>query len=308
MKKICALLIATLLLASFAACKGGGTKAPPAPEGRTVTDMTGRTVTLPEQVERIVVLTAGDCEILYALGAGDRIVGRGEYCDYPADVLDVPSVQSGYDTNVEQIVALKPDVVVMSTMAQTNEHIESIEKVGIPVVVTEAPNLGGVYEAIALLGQVVGKTSEADALIQSMKDAFAALKAKVPQLDKKPAVYFEVSPLQYGLWAAGSGTFMDELGNMLGAENIFADLTGWVQVSEEQVIQRNPDFIVTTTMSYEGSPDPIEEIKSRAGWENITAVASGRILNADNDEITRPGPRLADAARQLFELLYGGAD
>jgi iron complex transport system substrate-binding protein len=304
MKKICALLFAALLLATFAACKGGG---PKAPEGKTITDMKGRTVALPQQAGRIVVLTAGDCEILYALGAGDKIVGRGAYCDYPAEVLNVPAVESGYETNIEQIVALKPDVVVMSSMAQTDAQIESLENAGIPVVVTEATDLEGVYGAITLLGELAGKAGEAGALVKSMKDAFAALEAKVPALEKKPAVYFEVSPLPYGLWAAGIGTFMDELGNMLGAENIFSDLDGWVQVSEEQVIQRNPDFIVTTTMSYEGFPDPIGEIYGRAGWGGIAAIANGKVLNADNDEITRPGPRLVDAAEQLFELLYGSA-
>jgi len=316
MKKLCALLLAVLAIASFAACKNDGPPSPtptssPAPtsspDGLTVTDMKGREVTLEKPAERIVALTAGDCEILYALGVGDRIVGRGEYCDYPEDVLAVPSVASGYDTNIEQIIALNPDVVVMSTMAQTNEHIESLENAGLAVIVTEAPHLEGVYDAIALLGEVVDKTAEADALITSMKDAFAALSAKVPQLEKTPTIYFEVSPLQYGLWTAGTGTFMHEMGELLGVENIFADLSLWAEVSEEQVIQRNPDFIVTTTMSYEGSPDPVEEIKGRAGWGGITAIVDGNVLNADNDEITRPSPRLVDAAEQLFELLYGGA-
>ena len=98
----------------------------------TVTDMTGREVTLPERADRIVALTASDCEILYAVGAGDTLVGRGEYCDYPEEVLDVPSVQSGYDTNIEQIIALEPQVLLMSTMAQTQEQVDALEEAGIP--------------------------------------------------------------------------------------------------------------------------------------------------------------------------------
>ena len=90
----------------------------------TLTDMTGREITLDAPAERVVALTASDCEILYALGAGDLLVGRGEYCDYPAEVLDVPSVQSGYDTNIEQIIALEPQVLLMSTMAQTDEQVQ----------------------------------------------------------------------------------------------------------------------------------------------------------------------------------------
>ena len=96
-----------------------------ASEAVTLTDMTGREITLDAPAERVVALTASDCEILYALGAGDLLVGRGEYCDYPAEVLDVPSVQSGYDTNIEQIIALEPQVLLMSTMAQTEEQVLS---------------------------------------------------------------------------------------------------------------------------------------------------------------------------------------
>ena len=103
----------------------------------TVADMTGREITLEKPADRIVALTASDCEIIYALGAGDKLVGRGEYCDYPAEVMDVPSVQSGYDTNIEQILALEPQVLVMSTMAQSEEQIQQLENAGVKVVVSD---------------------------------------------------------------------------------------------------------------------------------------------------------------------------
>lgn len=320
MKKTCALILAVLLLATAAAC-GGSKPAPTSPpaspgtstpspdggEGLTITDMKGRTRTLEKPVERIVVLTAADCEILFALGAGDKVVARGEYCDYPAEALELPAVSSGSETNIEQIIALNPDVVIMSTMDQTLDQIESIENAGIPVLTTNAQTIDGVYEAIAMIGQVVGRNQEAENLIQYMKDAFAELVAKVPQAEKKPTIYVEVSPLRYGLWAAGKGTFVNELAEMLGAENIFADIDQWGEVSEEQVIQRDPDFIVTTTMSFEGDTDPIEEILSRPGWSGIKAIANGKVFNADGYEIIRPGPRLVDAARQLYDFLYGDA-
>ena len=93
----------------------------------TVTDMMGREISLPEPATRIVALTAADCEILCALGCEDALVGRGEYCDYPASVLEKPSVQSGYETNLEEIIALQPQVVLMATMAQTPEQVEALE-------------------------------------------------------------------------------------------------------------------------------------------------------------------------------------
>ena len=253
--------------------------------------------------ERVVALTAADCEILYALGAGDLLVGRGEYCDYPAEVLDVPSVQSGYETNIEQIIALEPQVLLMSTMAQTEEQVQQLEAAGIHVVVSDAQDIEGTYTAINMIGTLTGKQAEAASIVESMQKTFDEIKANAG--DGTKTVYFEVSPLQYGLWTAGSGTFMDEIANMLGLTNCFADVTGWGEISEEQVLERNPDYIVTISMYYGEGPTPEEEILSRTGWENVTAVKDGKILNLQNNELSRPGPRLADGAKAMYDFVYG---
>lgn len=268
----------------------------------TLTDMTGREITLDAPAERVVALTAADCEILYALGAGDLLVGRGEYCDYPAEVLDVPSVQSGYETNIEQIIALEPQVLLMSTMAQTEEQVQQLEAAGIHVVVSDAQDIEGTYTAINMIGTLTGKQAEAASIVESMQETFDEIKANAG--DGTKTVYFEVSPLQYGLWTAGSGTFMDEIANMLGLTNCFADVTGWGEISEEQVLERNPDYIVTISMYYGEGPTPEEEILSRTGWENVTAVKDGKILNLQNNELSRPGPRLADGAKAMYDFVY----
>ena len=272
-------------------------------EAVTLTDMTGREITLDAPAERVVALTASDCEILYALGAGDLLVGRGEYCDYPAEVLDVPSVQSGYDTNIEQIIALEPQVLLMSTMAQTEEQVQQLEAAGIHVVVSDAQDIEGTYTAINMIGTLTGKQAEAASIVESMQKTFDEIRANAG--DGTKSVYFEVSPLQYGLWTAGSGTFMDEIANMLGLTNCFADVTGWGEISEEQVLERNPDYIVTISMYYGEGPTPEEEILSRTGWENVTAVKDGKILNLQNNELSRPGPRLADGAKAMYDFVYG---
>ena len=272
----------------------------------TITDMKGREITLEEPAERIVALTASDCEILYAIGAGDTLVGRGKYCDYPAEVLDVPAVESGATTNLEEIIALKPDVLLMSDMAQTEEQIAQLEAAGIQVVVSEATDIEGVYTAIEMIGKLMGKDENAAAVIDNMKTTFADLKAKSTG-DGTQTVYFEVSPLQYGLWTAGANTFMDETATMLGLTNCFPDVDGWGEISEEKLLERNPDFIVTITMYFGEGPTPEEEILSRAGWENVTAVQNKAILNLQNNELSRPAPRLADGAQMLFDFVYGEA-
>jgi len=299
--------VITLLLAGIIACSmmaGISFAQPESSEQIKVTDMTGREIVLDEPAERIVALSAADCEVLYALGAGDLLVGRGEYCEYPAEVLDIPSVQSGYDTNIEEIIALEPQVLLMSTMAQTDEQVEALEAAGIHVVVSDAQDIEGVYESLTIIGELTGHQKEAEEIIKNMKDTFADLAEKAK--DKEAGtVYFEVSPLEYGLWAAGKGTFMNEIAEMVGLKNIFEDVEQWGEVSEEQVIERNPDYIVTITMYFGEGPTPVEEILSRPGWENVTAVKNEAILNLQNNELSRPVPRLTEGAQMLYDLIYG---
>lgn len=277
-----------------------------AEDGVTVTDMKGREITLDAPAARIVALSPSDCEILYALRAEDTLVGRGQYCDYPEAVLEIPAVNSGAETNLEQILALNPQVVVMTAMAQTTEQVEALEKAGVKVVVSDAQDIAGTYEAIALLGKLVGKEAEADALITQMKDAFAAIAEKAENTGK--TVYFEVSPLEYGLWTAGKNTFMDELATICGLENAFADVEGWQGVSQEQVLARDPDYIVTISMYFGEGPTPVEEILGRKGWEGLKAVKNQQVFNADSNAMSRPAPRLVDAAQALFDFVYGAAE
>jgi len=300
-KKLLALLLALAMIFALAGCTSSEPAQPAEPSESeasgsaiTITDMTGREITLDEPATRVVALSAADCEVLYAVGAGDTLVGRGEYCDYPAEVLEVPSVQSGYDTNIEQIIALEPQVLLMSTMAQTEEQIAQMEEAGIKVVVSDAQDIEGVYTAVEMIGKLMGKEKEAEQVIISMQTAFADLSNSTAGRGK--TVYFEVSPLEYGLWTAGSGTFMNEIAEMLGMKNIFDDVQGWAEISEEQVIERNPDYIVTITMYFGEGPTPEEEIMGRTGWENVTAVKNGAILNLVNNELSRPTPRLKDGA------------
>ena len=303
LNKTLAALLAALLLA-LTACAPA---AAPEAAGVTVTDMTGREITLDAPATRVVALSASDCEIIYALGAGELLVGRGEYCDYPAEVLEVPAVQSGAETNIEQIIALEPQVLFMTKMAQTEEQIAALEAAGVHVVVSDAQDIAGVYEAIGMIGTLLGREAEAGTMVADMVAAFDDVAARAAG-DGSETIYFEVSPLQYGLWAAGADTFMDEIAQMLGLTNAFADVSGWAEVSEEQVLSRDPDYIVTISMYYGEGPTPVEEIQGRAGWENVSAVKNGKILNLQNNELSRPSYRLAEGARVLCDFVYGAAD
>ena len=294
-----ALLAAVLLV--FAAC-GESQKEPAAIK---LNDMLDREVQLGAYAKRIVALQPSDCEILYSLGAGDTLVGRGEYCNYPEEILDVPAVHSGGETNIEQIIALNPDVVIMSKMSQTPEQVEAIENAGIPVFVSDAQDIASIYVAIEKLGLIAGKQDEAASVISDMKAAFDDIRVKSQAQSTYKTVYFETSPLEWGLWTAGKDTFMQEICDLLCVKNIFDDVSGWVQVSAEQVIDRNPDYIVTTAMYFGTGLLPDEEIKSREGWQDIAAIKNGKVLGAIGDELTIPSVRLVKGAQTLYDFIHG---
>ena len=273
----------------------------------TVTDMHGREITLAEPATRVVAMQPSDCEILCALGCEEALAGIGAYCDYPASITSLPVVQSGAETNIEEILALNPQVVFMNDMGQSEEQVRQLEENGVQVVVSKAADIEGVYYAIRMIGHLMGKDDNAEAIVADMQATFEDIRSKSASEGK--TVYFEVSPLQWGLWTAGAGTFMDELASICGLTNAFADVNDWAAVSEEQVIARDPDYIVTIMMYYGEGPTPVEEIMGREGWQDMKAVKDAQVFNAsDSNAISRPGPRLKDAAIELYNMINGIAD
>ena len=291
-KKLVSLFLAVLMVFSMTAVLAEDTAI-------TVTAMYGREITLSEPATRIVAMQPSDCEILCALGCEDTIVGRGKYVDYPASILDVPVVQSGAETNVEEILALQPQVVLMNSMSQSEEQVKQLEENGVKVVVSTTSNIESVYTAIRLIGKLMGKDAEAEAVITDMQTTFDEIKAKTSGETKK--VYFEISPPPY-LYTAGSSSYMNELADICGITNIFGDQEdAWLMISEEQVIERNPDYIVLiTNMGSAG----VEEILSREGWGDISAIQNQKVFNDDDSCMARPSPRLKEAAIELFNFVY----
>lgn len=324
-RRFAALFAALTLLATLCACGGrevpaetAGTVETPAETAAPTaapaqepdpsflfTDVTGREIEFAGPVERVVALTPAECEILFALGAGETLVARGRYCDYPDEVKKVPSVGVGADVDLDAIIELLPDVVIVNTGALTAEQSAELQKAGIPIVVSEAQDVAGVCAAIRALGQLMGRESKAEELVAEMQAGFAA--ARETASGATGSVYFELSPLSDGLWTAGAGSFLDEIAGMLGLENAFGDRVGSVPVSAAEVIERDPDYILTLTGYITAAATAEEEIARRDGWDEVTAVENGAILSLSRDIFTRPGPRLAQAAQLLAEFAAAAA-
>ena len=291
-KKLVSLVLALLMMFSMAAVAESDTV--------TVIDMFDRQITIQGPVTRVITMEPADCEILCALGCEELLVGRGMYCDYPASVTALPALQTGSTTNIEEVLALNPQLVIMSGMDHPKEQVEQLEANGVKVICTYAASIEETYEAIRLIGAAVGKSAEAEELVTNMQSTFADIAAKSEPTDK--TIYFEVMPLEWGLWSAGTNTFMHELAGICGMKNAFADIDGWQAISQEQVIERNPDYIVLVTGMGETA---VAEVMGRVGWENITAIKNGNVYNADSYAMTRPAPRLAEVVVDLYNFLNG---
>jgi iron complex transport system substrate-binding protein len=269
-----------------------------------VIDNRGKEITFEKAPQKIISLLPSDTEIIYALGDGDKLIAVDTYSNYPEEAKKKQQLDSGSKTNIEAIIGLKPDVVILGQMAQTVDQFKQLEDAGIKVVVTEAGSIAETYKVIEMMGKTLNKEAKATEIINGMKSDFDKIKAEVKNKAPKK-VYIEISPLQYKLWSCGKGTFQDELLTMIGATNIFSDISSWKEVSEEQVLSRNPDIIITTVGPMYGVSDPVSEIKSRANWNKIDAVKNGKVFVTDSDAIQRPGPRLATAAKDLVKIIYG---
>ncbi|WP_341805052.1 ABC transporter substrate-binding protein [Paenibacillus turpanensis] len=261
-----------------------------------VKDASGIEFTFTKAPERIVSLSPSETEVLFALGLGDRVVGVTKYCDYPEEAKAKPKIGS-LQGDAEAILSAKPDLVV-GGLSINKKTVESLRGLGLTVFTVDPRNLEQVYERIELIGQITDTAEQAEKVIADMKaeakqvaDAVSGLK---PEQKKK--VYVEFSPG----WTVGSGEFMHELLVLAGGINVAADQQGWVKISEEAVIQSNPDVII-----YSKGVENLEStIKGRSGWDKIAAITGGQMVGVDDNLLSRPGPRVTKGLLAIAKGIY----
>jgi iron complex transport system substrate-binding protein len=263
----------------------------------TITDDADNEVTLEAEPERIVALAPSYVEVLFEIGAGDKVVAADENTDYPPEAADIPKL-SGFDPSVEAIVNEDPDLVLIQFDPGT--LTDSLTTNGIPVALLGSPEtLDGVYEQIQTIGDLSGQPEEAATLVSDMREEIADVVAQIPEGPEPPSVFHEVDNT---LFSVGPGSFIHDIYVILAAENI-AESTGeaYPQLNNEAVISANPDVIILADEEFGETP---ETVAARPGWDAISAVQTGRIHGVDPDLISRPGPRLPETVAALEEYLY----
>ena len=270
----------------------------------TITDSVGREVTIENEPETIISVQASTTEILFAIGVGDKVIGVSDYCNYPEEVEAIQKV-GAQNMNAELILSLQPDLIFVTDYHYNifEPILQQFEEAGITVVVTKsAESFAGVYETIEMIGQATGAADEAKAVIADMNERIEQIREKAAnEVTEKKRVWVELSPAP-DIFTTGKGTFMHEMLETIQAINVAGDLEGWVKLTEEEIVQLDPDVIITTYGYYVDTPS--EDILKRAGWEEVPAIKNKQVFDVDNDTVTRPGPRLVEGVETLAEFIY----
>lgn len=264
---------------------------------KTIRDGLGREVTIGKAPQRLVSLTPSVTENLYALGLGDRVVGVSSFSDYPPEAASKPVVGDAFQLNYEEILLLEPDLIIGDAQLVKN-YMAKLEELGLPVLAINPSNLREVMDALMLLGKATGAVDAAAQVIGEMEDKIQWVETAVRDLphEARPLVFVEV--WDEPLMTCGPGSFMQELIELAGGQNLAADVSdAWVEYSSELVVERDPEVILLTRPY-------VDELMARSAWQGISAVRNGRVVEVNSDPFVRTTPRLADALVELATILH----
>ncbi|UYZ40702.1 MAG: ABC transporter substrate-binding protein [Candidatus Methanospirare jalkutatii] len=264
------------------------------------------TLRIADKPRRIVSLAPSCTEILFAVGAGEGVVGVTEYCNYPPEVEELKKegkigVIGGFSTpSFEKIVALEPDLIV-SAYGNPEDVIKRLVEAGYKVYGTHARHIDDIYKYIEVIGEITGNRDNASSLVKSMKSRIERVKEDVlcEKEGNKPRVFQTCGEF----WTAGEGTFPDEIIEIAGGDNIADYKEGYFQISAEKIIELNPQVIICNEMG-DMCPD-YDRIMSDERFRSVDAVREGRVYKIDADIVSRPGPRIVDAIEIVHEYLKG---
>ena len=266
----------------------------------SITDFQGRSVAILKRPERIVSIGPSNTEFLFALGAGDRIVGDDDFSDQPAAAKSKEHV-GGVKVNLEKVVSLNPDLIV--TVKFSDGTIEALSQTSATVLVVDPQSLADVTRTASLLGRAIG--ADGDGLGKDLQARLDAVKTKVGSTPKLKVFDEEDASDLTKLYTVGPGSFLNDLITLAGGTNIAAGAkTAYPTISAEEVVRADPDVIVLDDAAFGTT---VEAVAKRPGWAALSSMRNGRVYPLDPNLMSRPGPRVADAAAALATLLHPDA-
>ena len=290
-----------LLLGISLGCYSGAKPALDGPVTRQLTDDAGRRVSLPASVTRVISLAPNLTEIVFAIGAGDKLVGRTSYCDFPPEAKAVAEIGDTLHPSLERIIALKPQVVLISTSSQLEVFAQQLQNQNIAVFVTDPHDLEGVFRSIQQVGEMLGQKEQSNLLVKKLRERTSAVEQAVK--GKQPVrVFYQVSAEP--LYTAGHDAFVTDLMRRAGIASVTADVPGaWPRYSNESALAAKPEAIILPTGGSMGTAnsDVTEALRQSP------ATLHGRVYKINDDYLTRPGPRAIDGLEAMARALHPDA-
>ncbi|MCR1952341.1 ABC transporter substrate-binding protein [Clostridium sp. DSM 100503] len=295
--KILSLVFAMLFsLALFAGCSE---------TTKTMTDREGNEFTLPKKIEKIISTAPSNTEVLVELGLADKLVAVDNYSvDVEGINQELPKIDFR-NPDAETIIALEPDIIIASghNKAGDNDSFQLVKDAGIPVVyIPSSFSMDGIYGDIEFIAEITKTQNKGKEIVDNMKKEVEAIKAIGDKITDKKKVYFEVGSGAQ-LSSFGQDTFLNEMIEIIGAENIFANEKSWISPAPESIISANPDVILTNMPDINGVK-AVDDIKSRDGWDSITAVREGQVYGIDTNESSRPSQNVIKALKEMAKAIY----
>lgn len=293
-------LALTVLLLSAASCRQNTLPATTSTT-REITDDAGRSVSLPARVERVVSLAPNLTEIVFAVGAGDRLVGNTTYCDFPAQAKNITKVGDTLHPSMEKIISLKPQVVLVSTSSQLEVFTQQLTDHNIAVFVTDPHDLEGVYRSIEKVGQIMGTTEQTSTLVQQLRARATVVENAVKSLPPV-RVFYQLSAEP--LYTAGRDSFVTDLMRRAGATSVTAEVPGaWPKFSAESALAARPDAIILPTGGSMGAGN----VTVAEALKSSPAALRGKVYKINDDHLVRPGPRAIDGLEEMAMAIHPDA-
>jgi iron complex transport system substrate-binding protein len=292
--------IVCLLLLVPSAAVAGALQAPPRVE---VTDETGRRVSVPENVERVVSLAPNLTELIYALGAERKLVGVTDYCDYPPEARQKPSVGGAVNPSLERILSLKPDLVLATRALNRRETVAALERHGLSVYATAPGTVDDVVESTRRVGHLLGCGERGEELARELRARLASLEQRLAGRARRRALFVVwTDPLM----SIGPRTFLADALRRAGADSVIEVEQEWPRLNIEVVVRLQPEFLIFADSHSEKVAVRVAELKRRRGWRNLRALAENRVA-VISDAVNRPAPRMISAIEALARQLHPDA-
>ncbi len=268
----------------------------------TIKDALGFVVILSRPPQRIVSMAPSITEILFAVGAGDEVVGVTEYCDYPNDAQSRTKVGGFANPSLEKIVSLKSSLV-LAARHNPMTVIDGLRQLQVPVFALNPSSLDEVLDAIGIVGRLTGHTLESDSLISDLGGRVRKIEAVVRDRSEKPRVLW--GKIDAPTYTAGPGSFIGNLIDIAGGDNVASDAgVAWPLFGLEAIVAKNPDVIITSTGSPEKIPEIIQKMSETEGWREVTAIKRKAVIFVDLNLIGRPGPRIVDGLEAIARAIH----